>query len=188
MFISLLIIAVFGCQTGGPKETSSLGLLPSITAPSSLEFREEVYRAGYSAASPQRAIVEYYLPGEGQKSWRKMLALRLDSAGKKSLEQVKAMQAMLIERGNRAVRAYQSTNGHGVEFILTTRGRQELNVFRYVDRTNGSVSLQYAETIGTAELANMEKTTKLTDFYVTWRSNAVWSLEAMNIPEIEKAR
>jgi hypothetical protein len=188
LFISSLIIAVLGCQTTTPKEVSFTGVLPGITAPPSLQFRGEVYRAGYSTASPQQAIVEYYLPGEGPKSWRKMLALRLDSPGKKSLEQVKAMQAMLIEGGNRAVRAYQSTNGHGVEFILTTRGRQELNVFRYIDRTNGSVSLQYAETLVTAELGRIEKTTKLPDFYATWRSNSVWGLEAMKIPEIEKVR
>jgi hypothetical protein len=45
------------------------------------------------------------------------------------------MEQMLKDGGNRAVRVYQSTNGHGVEFILTTHGRQELNVFRYLDRT-----------------------------------------------------
>ena len=185
----LLVLSVFivalGCQTTAPKRVSYGDILPEIAAPSALEFRGDVYRVGYSGAPPNQAIVEYYLPGEGPKSWQKMLALRLDTAGEKSLEQVKATQAMIIEGGNRAVRAYQSTNGHGIEFILTMRGRQELNVFRYVDRTNGTVSLQYAEIIPTGQLNKM-KDVQAQEFYVTARSNVVWGLEAMSVPHIEK--
>ena len=72
-----------------------------------------------------------------------------------------------------------------MEFILTTPTQSELNVFRYVNRTNGTVSLQYAEVISHAQLDKMGKS-KWGDFYVTLRSNAVWGLEAMAIPMIEK--
>ena len=185
LFAALFISVSVGCQTAPPKDVSYVGVLENITAPSSLEFRKEVYRVGYSGVPPKRAIVEYYLPDESPKSWRKMLALRLDSAGQKSLEQVKAMQALIIEGGNKAVRAYKSVDGHGIEFIVTARGRQELNVFRYVDRTNGTVSLQYAEVILSRQLDGLESA-KRQDFYLTVRSNAVWGLEAMSIPQIEK--
>jgi hypothetical protein len=181
LLISLIIIASTGCQTIPQKGVSFAGVHTDITAPSSLEFRGDVYRAGYSGVPPHRAIVEYYLTGEGPKSWHKMLALRLDSTGKGSLDQVKAVQ------GSRAVRAYNSVDGHGVEFILSMRGRQELNVFRYVDRTNGTVSLQYAEIIPHSQMDGMDDA-KVQNFLVTARSNAVWGLEAMSIPQIVKAQ
>jgi hypothetical protein len=91
---------------------------------------------------------------------------------------------MIEAKGNHDVRSYQTTNGPGIEFILTTHGRQELNVFRYLNRSNARVSLQFAEVLDPEQIGHDDA--KLKDFYVTVRSNAVWGLEAIDIPHIEK--
>jgi hypothetical protein len=156
VIISLFVIAVLGCQSAPPKQVSNDGIHEKIDAPPTLQFRGETYEAKYSALGGKLAIVEYYRPGEGPKSWKSMLGLRLDENSPDSLELVTNMRRMIEAQGNHAVRTYQSTNGHGVEFILATPGRHELNVFRYLNRTNGTVSLQYAEIIPTKKIGSLD--------------------------------
>jgi hypothetical protein len=139
LIVSLFVITVLGCQSGPPKQVSKDGMHEKIEAPRTLQFRGESYEAKYSGLGGKQAIVEYYRAEDGPKSWKRMLALRLDENNPDSLEQVTTMRRMIEAKGNHAVRTYQTTNGHGIEFILSTPGRQELNVFRYLNRTNGTV-------------------------------------------------
>jgi hypothetical protein len=183
--ISLFAMTLLGCQSGPPKQISNDGIHPKIDAPGTLRFRGETYEAKYSALGGKEAIVEYFRREEGPKSWETMLALRLDENSRDSLEQVETIRRMIEAKGSHAVRAYQTTNGPGVEFILTTPGLHELNVFRYLNRSNGTVSLQYAEVLPLKKIGSLDPI-QARDLIVTLRSNAVWGLEAVDIPHIEK--
>jgi hypothetical protein len=119
ILLGMLSLVAFGCQNTLLKPISSSGVAENIKAPELLEFLGDTYQAGYSVADRRQALVEYYRPGERPKSWQKMLALRLESAGKNSFVQVKAMEGMVKASGN-GVRAYHTAKGHGIEFILTT--------------------------------------------------------------------
>src|ERR1043165_30759 len=101
--ILLFVMTALGCQSGPPRKISNRGILENIDAPLNLKFRGEVYEAKYSASDGKQAIVEYYRPGAGPKSWKTMLGLRLDEINPDSLGQVTSMRRMLEAQGNHAV-------------------------------------------------------------------------------------
>ena len=81
---------------------------------------------------------------------------------------------------------YERTTGHdaAIEFILTSLGQQEFNAFRYVDRANGVVSLQYSELVEVAKIASMPHAEAVA-YLKAIRTNSVAALNTLAIPEIE---
>jgi hypothetical protein len=187
--ITILGLVSVGICDSTKKLVSNEGIVKSIRAPQKLEFMGDSYEARYSASDKSKAIVEYYLPAESPKSWTRMLALRLNEAGPSSLEQITNMVLTLRASGSAAVASYKrkDTVGYGIDFMITTPGYQELNVFRYVDRTNaaGSVSFQYAQVIDQETVRGLE-TSKLTEYYTNQRINAIKAMWAIPVPTIEK--
>src|SRR5947208_3521399 len=131
----LLVLLISLCALAADKKVSKNGIVAGINAPQTLRLMGDTYAAGYSASNSTNAIVEYYRAGEGRKSWKRMLALRLIIAGPTSLEQVKGIEKNIRAGGSSAVRVYKDrdTDGYGIEFILPAHGYQELDVFRYVN-------------------------------------------------------
>jgi hypothetical protein len=189
---AILMVVGTACHTASEPPNSHAGLSDKIKAPKLLEFRGETYRAGYSSTDAKRSIVEYFIAGEGPKAWRKMVALRLDSRGANSIQQVKALEQMVRKRhvnskgGSPVSAKYERTNGHdaAIDFILTSRGQQEFNAFRYVDRANGVVSLHYSELVEVAKIASMPHAEAVA-YLKAVRTNSVATLNALTIPEIE---
>jgi hypothetical protein len=183
----LPILLLSSCATESEEKVSTRGIVAGISAPQTLQMMGDSYEARYSAIGSSKAIVEYYRSGEGADSWKRMLALRLNVGGPSSFQQVERMEQSIREGGSKAVRVYKDrdTDGYGIEFIVTTRTYQELDVFRYVDRTNapGTVSFQYAEIIPFKRL-DMVESSQLDDYYRSLRLKAVKAMEATPMPGI----
>jgi hypothetical protein len=182
------VLLLTSCATPSDQQVSCNGIVAGIRAPQTLQLMGDSCAAGYSASDATKAIVEYYRPGEGPKSWKRMLALRLNVAGPSSRQQVVNMHQSILAGGSRAVGSYtnQSQAGYGIDFILTARGYQELDVFRYIDRTNapGSISFQYAEIIPNQDVRGLEGS-KQVEYYRSLRfkaRDAIWSIP---VPVIE---
>jgi hypothetical protein len=77
MAMTLGLISSGICDPTQPQ-VSKHGLVSGIDAPLQMEFLGSYCKAGYSACDASKALVEYYLPREGPKSWTRMLALRLN--------------------------------------------------------------------------------------------------------------
>jgi hypothetical protein len=182
----LLVIVCTSCATPSNQRVSCQGIVAGVAAPQTLQWLGETYEAKYSACDDTQAIVEYYRSDEGPKSWKQMLALRLNTTGPSSEQQVVNLHKMILAQGNRAVASYTRTNadGHGIDFILTAHGYQELNVFRYVDRTNagGTISFQYARIIPHPSLSEQPKPA---EYLKSLRWKAIEPMWAVPVPVIK---
>jgi hypothetical protein len=131
--------------------------------------------------------VEYFRAGEGQKSWKKLLSLRLNIGGLDSRQLVDKMQDSVTAGGASAVRSFKGKNKgeYGVEFTMMSPKVVELDVFRFVNRPNGAgtISFQYAEKIPAEELRKVGQA-KLPEYYGGIRSKVVKAMEATPMPGI----
>lgn len=162
LFQLLPLVLLASCATNPPdQKVSNEGIVSNVIAPQTLQIMGETYNARFSASDTTKIIVEYYRAGETPKNWSRLLALRLATTGGNSLDQAKSVEQQMRERGSKAVRVYKDPNaaGYGVEFILPAAGYEELDVFRFIDRTDGvgTISLQYAEVIFNPERHTMSE-------------------------------
>ena len=181
----LLVIVCTSCVTPSHQSVSYRGIVAGVIAPQTLQWMDETYEAKYSACDDTQAIVEYYRSDEGPKSWKQMLALRLNVAGPSSQQQVAKMHQMILAQGSLAVASYTRTNaeGYGIDFILTAHHYQEFSVFRYIDRTNagGTISFQYARIILHKGLLEQPKPV---EYLKSLRGKAIELMWAVPVPVI----
>jgi hypothetical protein len=185
----LPVVWLCSCAGESGRKVSWEGIGPEINAPQTLEMLGESYQAAYSTNDSMSSLVEYYRPGEGQKSWAKMLTLRLSLVNVTGLRQVESMESSMKAGGASAVRSFKGKNRNecGIEFTVMSHGTVELDVFRFVNRPNGmgTISLQYAEKIPFEQLRAVGEA-NVPDYYAGIRAKAVKGLEAMPMPVIEK--
>jgi hypothetical protein len=189
LLMLLPVVLLCSCATKSGMKVSREGIVAGVNAPQRLQLLGEAYEARYSASEKDKCLVDYYRAGESKKSWKKMLALRLDAAGLDSLQTVENMQSSVEAGGASAVRSFRgkNTNDYGLEFTLMSHGVVELDVFRFVNRSNGSgtISLQYAEKIPFEQLREVGKS-KLPEYYAGIRTNVVKAMESIAVPLIEQ--
>jgi len=183
----LPLVWLCSCASKPEQKESYKGIDPRISAPQTLEFLGETYNAGYSAYDKDKCIVEYFRAGEGQKTWKKLLSLRLNPKGMDSRQLVDKMQESVTAGGASAVRSFKgkTTDEYGIEFTMMSRKAVELDVFRFMNRPNGTgtISFQYAEKIPADELRKVGEA-KLPEYYGGIRSKVVKALEEAPMPKI----
>ena len=141
-----------GCQSDRSQRASSDGLLPEIRAPQTIKFDRETYTVKHSAIGQKWAVVEYYRTGEGPKSWKQMLTLRLDLNGLDSGQQVTNIDRVMRAKTFGGAGFYATRGGYSIEFFEIKHGGDWEDISRYWDRRNGTVSLQCSHIISSAEL------------------------------------
>jgi hypothetical protein len=185
----LPMVLLCSCAMHSGRQVSDKGIVAGINAPQTLQMLGETYVAGYSASEEDKGMVEYFRAGEDRKSWKKMMALRFNAGGPMSLELAQSAEISVKQGGASAVRMFKGTNSdsYGIEFTLMSKKVVELDVFRYVNRTNGpgTISFQFAERIPSEDLRAVGES-KLPDYYAGIRAKVVKAMESTPMPVIEQ--
>jgi hypothetical protein len=187
-FWFLPVILLCSCATKSNQKVSHDGIVPAISAPQTLQFLGETYVARYSACESDMCMVEYFQASEGEKSWKKLLSLRLNLTGMDGRQLVENTENSVKAAGASAVRSFKgkNKNEYGIEFTMMSHDVVELDVFRIVNRTKGTgtVSFQYAEKIPFEKLRAIGEA-KLPDYYAGIRKKVVNAMDSTPMPVIE---